>query len=142
MTVAFTVRPACTDDVGLILNSWLKSYRQSEAARTVTNEIYYSENIGEKARIVSLMRKGQTLVACDPTEQDIVFGWVCADAVIPPVVHYVYVKSPYRRRGLARKLLKAAGVGSAPFLATHETYDVRGRINYVYCPWYVGLEER
>lgn len=136
-----TIRAVNNEDIPFVLSSWLKSYRYSQAARNVVNDIYFSEQVGQKARILEMLSDCRTLVACDEEEGDCIYGWICAESIegsVPPVVHYVYVKSSYRRRGLARALLKAAGVGGAPFWATHETAAIRGRIDYVYCPWYTG----
>ena len=139
------IRPADERDLPLILNSWLKSYRNAPACTTVPNDIYFSEDRGQKARILDLLSNGQTLIACDPEDDDCVYGWICTEepgvSSVPPVVHYVYVKQAYRLRGVARGLLKAAGVGDAPFWATHETIAARKTgIPYIYNPYHLATQ--
>jgi GNAT superfamily N-acetyltransferase len=48
------------------------------------------------------------IVACDPDDPGFLFGHIVG--VLPEVVHYVYVKAPYRRTGIARGLFAALGV--------------------------------
>ncbi|MDQ3023239.1 MAG: hypothetical protein M3R04_02460 [bacterium] len=135
----FAIRECRESDLPLVLNSWLRSYRNEDAVRTVTNEIYYSEVVGQKARILDLMAHGRTVVACDLDDADSVFGWACSSIAhpgvsVPPVMHYVYVKQAYRGNGLGRALLGALGVGKAPVWATHETRAVRALGGYCYVP--------
>lgn len=59
------------------------------------------------------------LVLCFESTPDQILGWIAFEA--PNVLHYVYVKQPFRRRGLATFLLNAADL-SYPIKATHKTY--------------------
>lgn len=126
MAFDIAIRAAGEADLGLILNSWLKSYRNSDSMRTVTNDIYYSEIVGQKARILELMAKGKTLVACDPTDPEIVYAWANIGRLNPPVVNYVYTKQVYRRQGIAKCILSSVGIeDGVPVWATHESRALR-----------------
>ncbi len=91
-----------------ILDSWLKSFRKSRKAGVVPNNLYtpvYTETIRQL-----LSRCAQVLTAVDQ-----ILGWLCHERTSDgqPVVHYAFVKSRYRRRGILRSLLTAAGIDPA-----------------------------
>ena len=148
MTLPIAIRPACTDDLPLLLNSWLKSYRNAPAVTTVPNELYFDEGMGQKARILSLLGECETRVACDPEDHEVVYGWITFEPTLdlPTIVHYAYVKQAYRRQGIGTALLRDAGVvGDAPFWISHETPVVnvirRNGLNCVHNP-FVHMYER
>ena len=132
--IDIAVREAIDTDLGLILSSWLKSYRNSASQVTVTNDIYYNDVVGQKARILELMAHGSTAVACDPADPDIVYGWACIGRITPPVVNYVYTKQAYRRQCVGSRLLTAMGI-AGPVWVTHETFVIReAKKPYTYVP--------
>lgn len=134
-----SIRPATDNDLGLILNSWLKSYRNADATRHVPNDIYYSQPFGHKGLIMHLLDKSEVVIACNPEDGEAVYGWLCHEwggGDWGHIVHFVYVKALYRRAGVAKALLTAAGFDKRePFVTTHETPAVRGRFDYVFNPY-------
>lgn len=85
------------DDTAIpfVLNSWLKSYRWSDR----DNENYYRETVPE---IKKLIRGNRVVVAALAEEPDCFVGWLCGQKGI---LNYVYVKSTFRRDGIARALI-------------------------------------
>lgn len=54
-------------------------------------------------RIARLKERGAKFkIAVDPDDRDQILGWACAEK---PVVHYCFVKLPFREQGIARQLL-------------------------------------
>lgn len=94
----YLVRELVDDDWALVLNSWKKSARDSS---TLPGHVYYTEI---HARIERLRDRGaRWVVACNPLDNDQVYAWAVAE---PPVVHYAYTKKPFRRQGIARRLVR------------------------------------
>lgn len=126
-------RPATSDDMPLVVDTWVDSYRLSRAAGMISMEDWADIMTGQVRKV--LMRPGVKLwVAYHPGDTDHredLYGWLAVETEyeIPrnmlrsgrrsremgkadvPLVHYVYVKQPYRRMKIARGLFKAAGVG-------------------------------
>jgi len=130
-------------DLSFVYSSWLKSYRTSDASRRMVNDVYYG---GHKRVIARLLSTSLAIVAVNPEDPDQIYGYIVyAEAAGVPVVHYVYVKQPYRRHGIASQLFALVRksypqTGDLPALATHATdyYDkLRDKWNLLYNPYVV-----
>ncbi len=125
------IRAPEESDKNFIFNSWLKSYRNSQAAKHVNNPIYYTV---QAALITKLLSLYPTLVACDPESPNVIWGWINADATTNSV-NYIYVKHPFRRVGVAKALAAAANIDvTLPINATHLTHAIK-KDNIVYNPY-------
>lgn len=135
------VRAAEPGDAAFVVGSWVDSYRTAHAAGMIPMGAY--DRVYREAVAAVLSRPGVSVfVACHPREVEDIYGWAAVErgASVPvreredgrwverlspcplALVHYVYVKQPYRRMGLARALLAAAGVDPAgEFLYTCKT---------------------
>lgn len=134
------LRPANAEDVGFIFNSWLKSFRNSEYASEIPNEIYFSEH---HKLIERLLQKYEVIVAANPEDPSQIYGFICAgltDGVF--TLHYVYVKHTFRRMGIGAALLNA--FEHDPEFAAIYTHKSRSakhlakKYNFIYHP-YVSL---
>lgn len=97
------LRDANSEDVGFVFNSWLRSYRNAQMVRGVSNTIYYNEHHKILERIVKTAR---VIIACDPEDSTKIYGYACAEFIDSIfVIHYVYVKELYRKLGIARLML-------------------------------------
>lgn len=113
-------RPMVDGDRGLIVTTWLKSYRASipwlpraefhRRYRPVIHEILSRD-------------AAWTVVACSPDSEEHVLGWTCGEPDRDRL-HYLFVKSDYRRLGVGARLLNEGGVAGAR--ATHWTKDGAG----------------
>jgi hypothetical protein len=72
--------------------------------------------------------RGRLLVACDPEEASVIFGWILFEA---NVLHYVNVKRRFRHRGVGQALLEATGLGDK-FACTHLTFQGKSLIQQYY----------
>ena len=98
-------RPLEPGDVPFVMDSWLKSYRTSPWAGVVPNNRYF-EVYGEA--ITGLLARGAKVhIACAGHDRTKILGWLCSEDVHGgQVIHYVYVKDPYRRKGLGHSLME------------------------------------
>lgn len=119
------VRPVIEADLGFILNSWLKSYRDSAWAKAMPAGVYYAHHeVVAKLLLLRASQAERAFVICDESDPEHLFGWIVANENAGgAVLHFVYVKSTYRGKGLARRLLSAAGIThDSKALFSHWTY--------------------
>lgn len=116
------LREGTAEDHNFIYSSWLKSHREAEANRHLPNEVYYGNH---KKVVQRILPASKIIVACDAASPEHIFGYAVYDIVGGVVIlHYIYVKSPYRMMGIANKMmkeLKTDAVEDAPVIATHVT---------------------
>lgn len=102
----YQIRTARPEDFNFVANSYLKSYRTAPETKPMVNEIYFPEY---KSRLEHMARTGLILVACARDDEDQIFGYVIAGSVGQyPLLHYVYVKFPFRYAGIGKALINAA----------------------------------
>ena len=110
---ALAFREALDADRPLVLDSWLASFRNAHAAGLIAMADWRDVMGPQVVRM--LRRPGvRVVVAYGPTADPggDAFGWAAVEhrAQLPPLVLYVYTLHPYRRLGIARRLLQRAGV--------------------------------
>lgn len=131
------MRKAYSVDWPVIWSTWYQSSRRDPIYRKTPRDLY-QDVLG--SYIASfLQRNGQILIACNPEDPDIVYGWVAYEPVTRleiPLIHYVYVKKMYRRLGLATAILSKIGVDKDGQIFCNRFY---WRMNYfrhdfIMCP--------
>mgnify|MGYP002135715089 CR=1 FL=1 len=135
------LREATESDHSFVYNSWLKSFRQgSPWARLVPPQIFYANH---KQVIALILKAAKVLIACNPEDPEQIYGYVVYTPHRGTVIHYVYVKQPYRQLGFAKKLIAEAKqeqhINILPLTATHITViweqHLRDRFNMIYNPY-------
>lgn len=131
------IRPMQPGDVSLVLNSWLKSYRDCPASWGTTNDVYFR---AQKAVISKLLSRCNVAIASDPQDDDQIFGWLAWEETKDDiVVHYIYVKSLFQRMGVARRLWHHANPDDLEVVSTHvgpSTNDLKNAgIKFRYKPF-------
>lgn len=116
------------DEVPLVLDSWAKSWRQSDYAGCIPNHLFFSTH---KEMIGGLIARGAKLVAAVVAGR--VAGWICfehkGDSEV--TLHFCYVKDPWRRNemkrevGLGTELVDIAIAGRPKVYYTHKTRHAR-----------------
>jgi GNAT superfamily N-acetyltransferase len=120
-----TFRPFSASDHNFIMNSWLKSWRNGPP-RQLPNEQYYRE---QTFVVQQILANSRVVVACNPEDETQIFGYIVAqDSPAARFVHYLYVKQPYRRLGIARALVKETGL-RAPLFTTHYRAAICKKLN-------------
>lgn len=101
------IRGKIAEDIPYLTSTWLRSNRDSAAARFLGNDVYYGNHHGIIERLWA--DPGVTwMVLCYARNPNFILGWMCAEATDRgPVVHYVYVRPEFRRWGFARRLVEA-----------------------------------
>jgi len=125
------IRPAGDGDLGLIVSTWVGSHRMSARwlSRDDHDRLY-------RYAVKRALESCTVLVACHPEHRDHVYGWVCVDRDNPinaPLLHYAFVKSKFRRLGIARRLLGEA-IGAYTYIAVGPT-DKITRTKYIPTAW-------
>ena len=75
----------------------------AESPPRVTAEVYMASH---NRLAQDLLAMSQCLVACKSDDRDHILGYIVFDP--PDICHYIYVKTPFRRLGIARRLVTAA----------------------------------
>ena len=120
-------------ETGFVLDSWNRAVARDPiwaaqvgrrgVARTPippSLSLYYHDIILKK-----ILTKCTLLVACDPDDPDVIWGYVAFDAE-NPVLHFVYVKGAFRRMGIGTRLLRQFmnglfGDPLEPVIVSHRT---------------------
>jgi GNAT superfamily N-acetyltransferase len=96
-------RPASPDEMSFILDSWLKSYKFSPWAGVMENHKYF---VQQREAIEALLARGSQITVAEVPDTDRVAGWICHEHKPGiDVVHYVYVKDPWRKMGIGGALV-------------------------------------
>lgn len=101
------IRKAINGDQNLILNSFLKSWRNSDFAKDINNSTYfkYLEQI-----IKNKLLNSDINVACDPENPTQIFGWIISKTYKSGeqkilAIDYVWVKEIWRDAKIAQALI-------------------------------------
>lgn len=112
-------RPIAPDDYNFVLATWMKSYRDSK--RQMRNEVYF---VGQQNLIAEIAKRRNCIVGCDASMPEWIAGFAAGQMLTDGrlLLDYVYVKSPYRSRGIGLQLIGALGWSEGmPIVATHLT---------------------
>lgn len=121
--LAVEFRLAAESDLAYVYGAWLSSFYDAHASGPLDEDLYKT---AYRAAIRRLIAKPTVTihVAFVVERPDQIIGFVCADSSWHNlrVVHFLCVKLLYRRQGLGRALMKAAGINpSEPFHFTYKT---------------------
>lgn len=116
----YEIRLANGNDLPFIYATWLESYRyDSHFGKSHRNNIFF-----EDYRKVTdlLLQNSDVFVAASTDDPDIIYGYLVKEQ--PNTLHYVFVKGPFRRWGIAKALFFAAfgAIENRPVYYTHKTY--------------------
>lgn len=111
------VRELRDEDWGLIKHSWKKSlFNQKNSALRGWRWMDFDHAM--ETVLWESKTRAKFWVACDPDDEDTIFGWICYD---PHAIHYLFVKTAFRRAYVASRLVAAAGFGREFILCSHWT---------------------
>ena len=98
------IRQPVPSDIKLVMDAWIKGFRNSPYAGCVTNDRWHETQANT---IEQLLARGAKLeVLCSVAKPDQIVGFVCWESVKGGLcVHYLYIKDPFRRTGLGSALL-------------------------------------
>ena len=136
------IRRATRRDVPLITSSWLKSFRDGYMVRGIPNNTYYYNH---HKILEALLPRGIVLVACNEEDPNQILGWCCAEVVDTAlVIHYIYVKHPFRKFHIATKMVNLLLESEKPpaVIYTHKTVAAKNiikdkELEWLYNPYLV-----
>lgn len=103
------LRPMVPGDRNCVLDSWLRSHHRRWFGSHLSDRAY---SRGQRNLVEALLARCAVLVAAFDEDPDTILGWSCTSTC---VVHYVWVRHEFRRRGIASQLL-------APYLHERAFY--------------------
>lgn len=119
----FVLRDARESDDACISKTWLESFAESHDAGPVPMHLYRAAY--RPALDWLRARHGsRTIVACSTEDDNLIMGWVCGGPTPRHglALHYVFVKSWYRKHGIATALIMALGIKpTEPFVHSYRT---------------------
>lgn len=97
-----SLRKGEKEDLNLIYSTWLKGlYYGNDWFREIDKDIYFKYY----QKVLNKILENETInitIACLKDQQDVVLGYSVSEAL---VLHWIFVKEPWRGIGLARDLL-------------------------------------
>jgi GNAT superfamily N-acetyltransferase len=118
------IREYTLEDENFLFHSWLKTYFDAlmdmKQAQGMRSDVYYQ---GQHKRIEGLLARGSTLVACNSEDESQIYGWINYEDLTDGgvILHFVYVKQPFRRVGIAKRLIEIAKYSKREVFYTHKT---------------------
>lgn len=110
----FDTRRGKPADANFIYATWLRCYKHSSRfARNIPDRIFFEQHHAVVAR---LLDRCEVLIATPANDAETILGYSVTE---PGTIHFVYVKKPFRRMGIAGALL--AHLDPESCLHTHWT---------------------
>lgn len=111
-TTQLLIRPAIAEDAAYILSSWTRSYHRDFIGNFFRPwELYLP---AARDRIANILARDTTnvIVAVQPEEPDIILGYLVweEDSNNQNIIHYVQTRGGWKRKGIAKFLLRKAGI--------------------------------
>jgi GNAT superfamily N-acetyltransferase len=137
------IRGVADEDVPFIFNSWLKSYRESgPICSNVSNTIYYDSH---HKLIQKILLRSQVFIACDNAFPDQIIGYIVGESIDGVfVLHYVYVKHNFRKKGVGKLLLNSFNHDQTyASCCTHMTSvgdKLAAKFNVMYHPYVILID--
>lgn len=108
-------------DKNFIMSSWLRGFHGSFCTGPIRDNMYWHVY---KLEIEDILENPDVSirVACSSSDEDLIIGYSVEESGhVLPVIHWVFVKPMYRRKGVAKILCK--GVKGKDFLYTFGVKD-------------------
>ena len=121
------------EDKGFIYSTWLRGlYHGSDWFSEIDKASFFT-NYSKVVDLILSKNDTQVRVACDPEDEDVIYGYTILG---PGLVHYCFVKEPWRAKGLARLLLGAHEVKSVTHI-TKPGNAIRKKLLWTFDPFKV-----
>lgn len=86
-------------------------------------------------KVLPIISPERILVAADPQEEDVIYGWVCFEPGTK-ILHYVYTTDGFRRMGIAQGLMALAGVlGDDRVQISHYNWRIKRLFKHLKQNW-------
>lgn len=124
------LRPYRESDKGFVFSTYLKTQRTSY--QDTVDIVYFT---GMQNRMMGMISNCNITIACNKDDEDQIYGYVISSQHgKTPIIHFVYIKQPFRKVGLATLL--TGSITAKPFY-----YTVRPKFKFrsprgVFYPFY------
>ena len=104
-------RAATRDDLRFILSAWVRSFSHRRKPPEGVSPKHYRAAL--RATIADILRRPSTcgVVACNPLNPNLIWGFAVYESGDSPVLFYVYVKEVFRGNGIGTELTRLARDG-------------------------------
>ena len=134
------VRQAQESDLPFVYSTWLKSYRQSDWAKEMSNDVFFSQH---KTIVASILESEnvEINIVCGLDDEDALYGYIVAERVADrSLVHFMYCKYNFRKLGIMSNLVRELGYfeGDGANFITHlpRNYQaLKSKFNLEYSPY-------
>ena len=92
------------DDDGFIFRPWIEAVRPMAPFSEMGDREYLQQ---QKRLIEALVAPGRVVIAASPKGEPY-YGFICWQED-PRALHYIYVRNPWRQKGIATGMMKYAG---------------------------------
>lgn len=124
------IRPARQTDLAFVTSSYLKTMRARTPYNCMTSDVYYPH---QRKRIENALQVGDCYVLANPEDPDHIFGYAVVEHLSSgDIVHFIYIKFPFRKMGLARKLFSQVVRDQGTTLVSHTTDTNFDRLAHKY----------
>lgn len=104
MAVKTKIRLANKADIPFITSTWLNNYKWSHFGKYISRRIYFKEH---HRLIQRTIQATPTYVSCDPEDEGFIYGYIVGDNFDGyDLVHYIFVKGPFRNFGIGKALFE------------------------------------
>lgn len=116
------IREATDKDINFITSSWLKSYKESDFSKQIHPHVFFKKH---EEHIKKKFKDSKIFILCDKLEPSSILAYICYEDFSEfNVLHFMYVKRPFRKFGLAN-ILYETYLKDKDLIYTHKTYIVQ-----------------
>lgn len=139
--IKFIVRQAKDSDIPFIIDSWLKSYAE-KGIEFSSKESYFKSY---PQFIKDIIESSYLYIVCLPEDSDTILGWMCFEPRNNQyILHYIYVKHPFRKFGIAKYLFKIYEKinSNKQIIYSHKTNHLDNIISISKDNWIYNLKDK
>lgn len=129
--IPILIRPAEVSDLHFILHSWLRVMRR-ETPSECPDELFFKVH---QTLLKNLLTRASAICAVNPSDTDQLFGYMVYEGNI---LHFSFVKSPFRRLHVFQRLLKRAFADPQDVQYSQSTYATKAlsqKFKMIYNPY-------
>lgn len=105
-TMPIEIRTGTADDVALVMNSWMKSHRESDECKHLDYALYHRMF---RPIVVNILTRSSVIIATNPDDDQHIYGYAVVEYTdTDTILHYAYTKYTFRRFGVCTQLLEFA----------------------------------
>lgn len=127
------IRPATRSDYPFIYNSWIKQTWLDQKYNKPISKQTYCREVHHIIENLLACEDTTTLVACSEEDPNFIFGYICYQQTVVPIIHYLFVKKFHRGNQIGTQLFNQ--VSKQDILVVTHTGNVDLDANTLYNPF-------